>query len=444
MMANKSFFLFSFIFLVLTCSLFAQNHSKLKSCRTDHNVERVKGKKSFQNLEFIVDKFSRNSFKQKDQAAITFLPDTVFGYFRQDTSRYFFTYSSGLKLLKRKEEILKNGKWENSYFISNTYNTNDLIITELEQEWKSGNWVNVFKSVNTYNANGKILTKTFSDWFETSWVVSYRDSYSYNSSMQITTEISQNWEDGKWVNSSSDSYSYNEKGNLISILSKNWDNGIWVNESQITCNYDSGGNLIHYVLEYFGDGTWQLYSSISVTYDQNGFKTNEFFENWVNAIWVPGSRNYFINDETGKVIHFIAERWAGSEWVPGYGVLAFNDGAGNGQFFIGSKIEVKYKAVEVPVGVQNETIGNKFQLSQNYPNPFNPTTEIRFSLIETGQVELKIFDLLGREVKTLVKTVKPAGNHDLSFDASDLVSGVYIYRLTSGNQSQMKKMILVK
>jgi len=85
-----------------------------------------------------------------------------------------------------------------------------------------------------------------------------------------------------------------------------------------------------------------------------------------------------------------------------------------------------------------------FEFLNNYPNPFNPTTEINYQLLVNGKVELKIFDLLGREVKTIVNEEKPAGKHSVRFDASGFSSGVYIYQLKSGNQVISKKMILSK
>lgn len=85
-----------------------------------------------------------------------------------------------------------------------------------------------------------------------------------------------------------------------------------------------------------------------------------------------------------------------------------------------------------------------YDLAQNFPNPFNPSTSIRFSIPEAGMVSLKIFNLLGEEVATVVNEFKNAGNYNVNFDASNLTSGVYVYRITSGNFSTSKKMMLMK
>ncbi|MCX6149142.1 MAG: T9SS type A sorting domain-containing protein [Ignavibacteriales bacterium] len=89
-------------------------------------------------------------------------------------------------------------------------------------------------------------------------------------------------------------------------------------------------------------------------------------------------------------------------------------------------------------------ISDNFQLSQNYPNPFNPTTKIRYTLPSSGYVTLKVFDVLGKEVATLVKEEKPAGEYIAEFNASVLSSGIYFYQLKAGSFIQTKKMIVLR
>ena len=101
----------------------------------------------------------------------------------------------------------------------------------------------------------------------------------------------------------------------------------------------------------------------------------------------------------------------------------------------------------IPTAVEEEknpaTVSN-FELQQNYPNPFNPTTQIRFSLPEQSQVTLKVYNILGKEIATLVNDVKSAGVHEINFDGSGLASGVYFYTLQTGKFTQTHKMILMK
>jgi hypothetical protein len=107
--------------------------------------------------------------------------------------------------------------------------------------------------------------------------------------------------------------------------------------------------------------------------------------------------------------------------------------------------------VVVAVDESDNSVTLEFALSHNYPNPFNPSTTIKYN-IPVGDanftspilVQLKVYDLLGQEVKTLVKEEKPAGQYEVKFDASHLASGVYLYRLQAGEFTEVKKMILMK
>ncbi len=96
------------------------------------------------------------------------------------------------------------------------------------------------------------------------------------------------------------------------------------------------------------------------------------------------------------------------------------------------------------IGKDNSKSSLNFSLSQNYPNPFNPSTSIRFSLTQRTTVSLKVTDILGREVVTLLNEERAAGNHQVKFDGSKLSSGVYIYTLKAGNRTESKKLTLMK
>lgn len=119
------------------------------------------------------------------------------------------------------------------------------------------------------------------------------------------------------------------------------------------------------------------------------------------------------------------------------------------QFLITSNLDVVivdniylYKGM----GVSNEVneSANTFELNQNYPNPFNPSTSISYVIPESADVKLEVFNSLGQRVATLVNGVQNAGSHTVSFDASNLASGIYLYKLTSGNQVKTNKMLLIK
>ncbi|MGB5531376.1 MAG: T9SS type A sorting domain-containing protein, partial [Ignavibacteriaceae bacterium] len=98
------------------------------------------------------------------------------------------------------------------------------------------------------------------------------------------------------------------------------------------------------------------------------------------------------------------------------------------------------------VGVEDEEtpIAANFKLEQNYPNPFNPKTNIQYAISNRQFVTLKVYDVLGNEIASLVNEEKPAGEYEVEFDATGLPSGIYFYQLKAGNFVETKKMLLIK
>jgi hypothetical protein len=101
--------------------------------------------------------------------------------------------------------------------------------------------------------------------------------------------------------------------------------------------------------------------------------------------------------------------------------------------------------ISLPVGINDpKELIKDFQLNQNYPNPFNPSTSIKYYIPDNKLVTLKVFDVMGREVETLVNEKQLAGTYEVAFDGSNFSSGVYFYKLESGDFSESRQMILLK
>ena len=102
--------------------------------------------------------------------------------------------------------------------------------------------------------------------------------------------------------------------------------------------------------------------------------------------------------------------------------------------------------IDFPTSIINndESDISKFEIMQNYPNPFNSTTKIKWQLDTRNYVTLKVYDVLGNEIETLVNEEMPAGLHEVDFDANNLASGIFFYTLSAGNKNITKKMILMK
>jgi len=98
-----------------------------------------------------------------------------------------------------------------------------------------------------------------------------------------------------------------------------------------------------------------------------------------------------------------------------------------------------------PVSVSDQNLViNKFELEQNYPNPFNPTTNISYVISVKSKVVLKVFDVLGNEIATLVNEEKAVGSYVVEFNSSELTSGIYFYKLQAGSFVEIKKMVILK
>jgi hypothetical protein len=163
---------------------------------------------------------------------------------------------------------------------------------------------------------------------------------------------------------------------------------------------------------------------------------------------------YFIDSNTGWVVGadgiILKTTNGGDNWIPQRsGTINYFESV----FFIDSNTGwavgndgtiLKTNNGGVSFIKNNEFIPTGFYLYQNFPNPFNPSTKIKYSIPQSSQVQIKIFDILGNEMETLVSEEKPSGTYELTWNASSLPSGVYFYRIQAGDFVETKKMVLMK
>lgn len=192
---------------------------------------------------------------------------------------------------------------------------------------------------------------------------------------------------------------------------------------------------------YAGTGSG-VYRSIDSGYTWTQTSINNEL---IYSLAVQGS-NVFAGSETNGV-YFSSND--GLNWAQ------VNDGLGNiGVFslyifnnyiYAGASVNGVYRRqLSELVNVEKTEIPSKFSLNQNYPNPFNPVTKINYSIPKKGFVTLKIYNILGKEIKTLVNEVKSAGSYEVNFDATGYSSGVYFYRIETNGYSDTKSMMLLK
>jgi hypothetical protein len=277
---------------------------------------------------------------------------------------------------------------------------------------------------------------------------------------------------------------YNENGRIDSLFAIDFEEGfserIEVRFTEITSDslsfevtyIDNGvvdGVDTNYAVERDGNYTeYYVYPDWTDRYTYYNFSmadfgsllTDDLFlveeyndEFYPNSGWIPYSRSFFVDDE-GVNVSLVSEYYDNGEW--------FNDGAidigydsegridelinyfDDGQsVFYNERFRVIYEQ-ETSTDDLETSLPDQLTLHQNYPNPFNPSTNITYELSATSNVELKVYNMLGKEVAILVSGRQSAGTHTLSFDASNLPSGLYVYRLQAAGLTMSKSMMLIK
>ena len=225
-------------------------------------------------------------------------------------------------------------------------------------------------------------------------------------------------------------YSDNIKGNPIYDLHLDENDVIWIGGAGLLSFKDE--ELKHYIYDD------------SIDYHMN-YVTN-ITEDFDNNIWL--STTYCLYKFDGH--HFqkfdhknsgLPDQVLGDIEFDEYGNLWIGGGLG---------VTVYKEGGIVTEALENEmSLSSNFKLSQNYPNPFNPSTTIKYSIQlnerrETKNVKLLVYDILGREVTTLVNEEQKSGNYEVIWNAINQPSGIYFYQLTSGNYTTTKKMLLIK
>jgi photosystem II stability/assembly factor-like uncharacterized protein len=383
---------------------------------------------------------------------------------------------------------IDNGSTWNLLDIDSNYYYKNLYFLNSNTGFASGGYT-------TWNAYGSIryakIYKTTNGG--NNWVLKYGLNYErYHYTQFIFTSPNVGWSVGNHLNLSSNEYS----GGIIKTTNggENWisqsniPNTAYYSifftsaESGYACGYNKVIKTTNSGLNWYSvtPDTLLEFSSIYfintstgfLTADNRIYKTTDYGLNWSKQYFNSNSEkiysNYvkFINNNTGYIIgsykgggQFIKTTNCGTTWmipaVPTVWGSGFYDlwlKNSDTIFIVGSDgLIIKSSNGGNSFGIYklNQSIPDKFSLSQNYPNPFNPTTIIRFTIPpnvkgEKSNVKLVVYDILGKEIAALVNEKLSAGEYETTFNGSRLTSGIYFYRLTYGDYSETKKMLLLK
>lgn len=256
-------------------------------------------------------------------------------------------------------------------------------------------------------------------------------------------------------------------GNVFNVLYWNSDMTSWVSISDV--NVDTDQNIASF---YPGNGIGQSYPQVSTSpngdvvyatwtgpqYTAGVLDTANgvYFTDLYHAFSVDGGATWTyggvyvgeknVSETFGHAANHLEDLGNGTyrahinymaDLEPG--VFVFAEGPASQNPFMYTTYDIVGTNVD-----DNAGLVNNFNLEQNYPNPFNPTTIIKYTLAEKSNVTIKVYDVLGKEVATLVNTTVEAGTHSVNFDASKLSSGMYVYTINAGEFTSSKKMMLMK
>ncbi|MCB0727995.1 MAG: T9SS type A sorting domain-containing protein [Ignavibacteriae bacterium] len=266
--------------------------------------------------------------------------------------------------------------------------------------------------------------------------------------------------------------------NIRSIIYKSSTNGgeTWGMSTRLT-DYSGGsmrpsisvsGSFIHVAGESFRDGNFEIYYKRSTdggtTWGADTLLTYNILHQFCPSISASGATVHIVwqdNRDDNYEIYYKRSLDNGADWEEEMRLTNNSASSINPSIAVlGTDVnviwsdnrdgndEIYYKRNPTGsiIGINNisSEIPDHFSLSQNYPNPFNPVTVIKYSLLADNYTTLKIYNILGNEITTLIDQIQNAGSYSVEFDGSNYVSGLYYYKLESGNFIGVKKMILVK
>ena len=226
--------------------------------------------------------------------------------------------------------------------------------------------------------------------------------------------ITQTWNLTEWENNSKTVFFYNQQTGFVDYLfTKVWDSGIWENSMQR-----------------------------NITNDENGNQILQLDELWNGSGWENSIRRFYAFDNLNYILTANCELWNGTQWYLDDGDFWIMNPDGFIRFFYMNNVSIYYKTTGIKDDINSEPVS--FILYQNYPNPFNSTTTIKYIIPYSGDVSLKVFDLLGNEVAILIDGYQESGSYEKSFNADNLSSGIYFYQLNANDFTSTKKLILLK
>ncbi|UBM62228.1 T9SS type A sorting domain-containing protein [Candidatus Sulfidibacterium hydrothermale] len=410
---------------------------------------------------------------------------SVTSYF-ENPKRYIYTYSSGNLTMTLVQEEGNNG-WENNTVNICVYDTSGNKLVSIWENWQDSVWVNAAKNIYTYGFNNVMETCVGEIWNNGEWEKSDSTTYTYDASGKLLSSYKEVWNDSTWVDNTFDLATYDSVGNLVNLTSTVWDDSLgWLKKQQYFYTYDTNHNVLTALIQngvnfqwqnfykeeytydsannklsYIGqtwretDSTWVNSEQYLYTYDTYGWLTNALGQNWdtVNNQWVNYVNAQYTHDLYGGIESDYVQRWNDSVWADSaltqyvydkYGDAISGDyytWDGNswvinqdGPFQVSYNYNIDYKyfvgyhfdaAYSTPVAEAVKMLKSPVSKFVCIPNPASTSSVIQLNLDEKTNVNLSIFDITGKKLKTIYKGSLPKGTYHYPLSLEAFPSGIY-------------------
>ncbi len=356
------------------------------------------------------------------------------------SSKHLFQYNQHGKI---SEWLVLDNIGFNSSKIENIYDEDNRLRLEINFGWNQDKWDSLARIIYYYNTKGFISYYVFQTFTKNAWLNSSQTNYEYDSLGNLTRLLHEDWQN-EWLLSSLNNYFYSNENRVDSILFQIWIGNDWQNDKKTIFYYnESQIGLDSLVVKSWNGINWINYLKRNVSNDSNNNQIEQLDQIWNFNNWQNSIRRFFTYNSFNFITDIYCELWINDSWVVGDGDMYLENPDGFKAGFITNSVSVYYSKTN-DFNDTDEPGFNNYSLLQNYPNPFNPETKINFSLPHSGKVEIIVFDILGNEIETLVDEYKLAGIYEVEFNANNLPSGIYIYRLISADYMETKKMVLLR
>lgn len=357
-----------------------------------------------------------------------------------DKAKSVYTYD-GEKVILAEKSFLEDSNWILAYRVLLTYNDQDQILEEKTQALINDSiWINDRRKTYEYNESNKLASSVNQIYDNGNWNDFQRALFSYPNNVE--EELRQQFDSGVWVNKTLFRKYIGDNGNRDSTFVYQRGDTTWNNYLRWYRHYNEFNKWDYVITQQWLNSSWIFQDSIEGIYDANGNLLQVNYYDWSNQFEELISRLLYTYNSEGNLSEVYNEFITVDGWFPAQMdpiVIDITDDYTEGYLY--NRVKLYHSPIS---SVKDDEVYTNFSLHQNYPNPFNPTTTIQYQVSGIGNVTLKVYDILGRQIKTLLNKPMQPGSYEVEFDGSNLTSGVYFYVLETGGKRLSKKMLLVK